>query len=90
MDENQTPQRSVEFLEVGAAKEYPGGYTLLRVYSGGYTVSFYKTRTPLAQAWSHRTRGEYFGLYPNCMLGTIADRNHTVVRDLSGLRAAAR
>jgi 3',5'-cyclic-AMP phosphodiesterase len=89
VDENQAPQRSVEFLEVGAVKEYPGGYSLLRVYSGGYMVSFYKTRTPLAQAWSHRTRGEYFGLYPNCMLGTIADRNHTVVRDLSGLRPLA-
>ncbi len=87
VDENQAPQRSVEFLEVGAVKEYPGGYSLLRVYSGGYMVSFYKTRTPLAQAWSHRTRGEYFGLYPNFALGTIADRNHTVVRDLSGLTA---
>ena len=89
VDENQTPQRSVEFLEVGAVKEYPGGYSLVRVYTGGYMVSFYKTRTPLAQAWSHRTRGEYFGLYPNFTLGTIADRNHTVVRDLSGLRAVA-
>jgi Icc protein len=52
-------------------------------------VSFYKTRTPLAQAWSHRTRGEYYGIYPNCMLGTIADRNHTVLRDLSGLSKPA-
>jgi hypothetical protein len=39
-----------------------------------------------ATAWSQRTRGEYYGLYPHYMLGTIADRNHTVVRDLSGLR----
>jgi Icc protein len=85
VDDRQTPNEAVEFLEVGAVKEYPGGYTLLRVYSGGYMVSFYKTRTPLAQAWSHRTRGEYFGLYPHSMLGTIADRNHAVVRDLSGL-----
>jgi 3',5'-cyclic AMP phosphodiesterase CpdA len=89
VDENQAPRPSVEFLEVGAVKEYPGGYTLLRVYSGGYMVNFYKTRTPLAQAWSHRTRSEYFGLYPNYTLGTIADRNHTVVRDLSGLRTVA-
>jgi hypothetical protein len=80
-------RREVEFLEVAAAKEYPGGYSLLRIHSGGYQVSFYKTRTDLARRWSQRTRGEYFGLYPAYALGTIADRNHTVVRDFSGLQA---
>jgi 3',5'-cyclic-AMP phosphodiesterase len=85
VDDDQSPVQSTEFLEVAATKEYPGGYSLVKIYSGGYTVSFYKTRTPLAQAWSHRTRGEYYGIYPNCMPGTIGDRNHTVVRDLSGL-----
>ena len=48
-------------------------------------VSYYKNRTPLARAWGQCTRGEYYSLYPHYMLGTIADRNHTVVRDLSGL-----
>jgi hypothetical protein len=56
------------------------------LFTGGYMVSYYKNRTPLTLAWSQRTRGEYYGLYPHYMLGTIADRNHTVVRDLSGLR----
>ena len=78
-------RRDVEFLEVAATKEYPGGYSLLRVHSGGYQVSFYKTRGDLARRWSQRTRGEYLGLYPAYTLGTIADRNHTVTRDLSGL-----
>ena len=78
-------RRDVEFLEVAATKEYPGGYSLLRVHTGGYSVSFYKTRSDLARAWSHRTRNEYFGIYPAYTLGTIADRNHTVARDLSGL-----
>jgi 3',5'-cyclic AMP phosphodiesterase CpdA len=90
VDEDQNPLQQTEFLEVAATKEYPGGYSLLRVYSGGYMVSFYKTRTPLAQAWSHRTRGEYYGIYPHSMLGTIGDRNHTVARDLSGLTKLAR
>lgn len=79
--------QQVEFLEVAATKEYPGGYSLLRVFSGGYQVNFYKTRSDLARQWSQRTRGEYFGIYPHYTLGTIADRNHTVVRDLSGLTA---
>jgi hypothetical protein len=78
----------VEFLEVAATKEYPGGYSLLRVYTGGYLASFYKTRTDLARQWSQRTRAEYFGLYPAYTLGTLADRNHTVVRELSGLAPA--
>jgi hypothetical protein len=86
LDAQQNPVESVEFLEVGATKEYPGGYSLLRLYTGGYMVSYYKNRTPLALAWGQRTRGEYYSLYPHYMLGTIADRNHTVVRDLSGLR----
>ncbi len=77
--------RSVEFLEVAATKEYPGGYSLVRVHSGGYQVNFYKTRSDLARQWSQRTRAEYFGVWPHYALGTIADRNHTVARDLSGL-----
>jgi len=85
LDGQQNPIQSVEFLEVGATKEYPGGYSLLRLYTGGYMVSYYKNRTQLALAWAQRTRHEYYTLYPHYMLGTIADRNHTVVRDLSGL-----
>jgi Icc protein len=77
--------RRVEFLEVGAAKEYPGGFSLLKVHSGGYMVNYYKTRSDLARQWSQRTRGEYFGVWPHYTLGTLADRNHTVERDLSGL-----
>ncbi|WP_227998782.1 metallophosphoesterase [Nocardia australiensis] len=76
---------AVEFLEVAAVKEYPGGYSLLRLYEGGYMVNFYKTRTEAARRWSATTRGEYFGLFPDYTLGTSADRNHVVLRDFSGL-----
>jgi hypothetical protein len=76
---------AVEFLEVGAIKEYPGGYSLLRIYEGGYTVNFYKTRTSESRRWSTLTRAEYFGLLPEYTLGTFADRNHVVLRDFSGL-----
>lgn len=78
---------AVEFLEVGAVKEYPGGYGLLRLYEGGYTVNFYKTRSALARQWSQRSRGEFFGLIPEYVLGTVEDRNHVVIRDLTGLAA---
>jgi hypothetical protein len=85
VDDAQNPIESIEFLEVGAAKEYPGGYTLLRMHTGGYMVSYYKNRASLALTWAQRTRRQYYSLYPHYMLGTIADRNHTVTRDLSGL-----
>lgn len=77
---------AVEFLEVAAVKEYPGGYSLVRIYEGGYMLNFYKTRTEHARRWSTLTRGEYFGLFPDYTLGTFADRNHVVARDFSGLR----
>ncbi len=76
---------AVEFLEVAAVKEYPGGYSLLRLYEGGYMINFYKTRTAAARSWCATTRGEYFGLLPDYTLGTFADRNHVVLRDFSGL-----
>ncbi|GAA1914788.1 metallophosphoesterase [Streptantibioticus ferralitis] len=82
--------QAVEFLEVAATKEYPGGYALVRCHTGGYQVNFYKTRSELARRWSQRTRAEYFGAWPHYTLGTAADRNHTVLRDLSGLHPVHR
>lgn len=75
----------VEFLEVAAMKEYPGGYALLRIYEGGYTVNYYKTRAEAARCWSTRTRSQYLGLHPDHALGSCRDRNHVVRRDFSGL-----
>jgi 3',5'-cyclic-AMP phosphodiesterase len=72
----------VEFLEVAATKEYPGGFALLKVYAGGYLVSFYKSSSALARQWSQTSSGEYLGLYPAYTLGALGDRNHVVARDL--------
>ncbi|MTV27375.1 metallophosphoesterase family protein [Nitriliruptoraceae bacterium ZYF776] len=63
------------FFEGGATKEYPGGYTIVRLYEEGYMVNFYKTAAPEARAWSERSRGEYLGLYPYYTLGGLSDRN---------------
>ena len=72
--------------EVGAVKEYPGGFTLLRIHSGGYALNFYKTRDDLAREWSERSRQELGGLWPQLSLGpSVADRNSMVARDLSGI-----
>jgi hypothetical protein len=76
---------NVEFLEVAATKEYPGGFALLKVYEGGYMLNFYKSDTALARQWSQTSSGEYLGLYPAYTLGTTADRNHVVSADFGCL-----
>ena len=77
---------NVEFLEVAATKEYPGGFALLKVYEGGYMLNFYKSASTLARQWSQTTSGEYLGLYPAYTLGTTADRNHVVSADFHRLQ----
>lgn len=77
----------VEFLEVAAVKEYPGGYALLRIYERGYTVHFHRIAAATALAWTDRTRRQYFGLQPDHALGTLVDRNHQVSHDFSGVIA---
>ena len=77
---NRTTSRetgTVPYFEGAAAKEYPGGYTVVRLFERGYMVNFWKTATPAALRWSERSRGEYLGLYPYYTLGGFADRNWT-------------
>jgi hypothetical protein len=84
-----TVAKDVVFQEVAAVKEYPGGFHLLRVHTGGYALNFYKFNAPLAREWSERSRPEYGGLSPFYVFGNAADRNSVVIRDLSGLEPAA-
>jgi 3',5'-cyclic AMP phosphodiesterase CpdA len=65
----------VPYFEGGAVKEYPGGYTVVRMYERGFMVNFWKSSTPDCRAWSERSRGEYLGLGPDYQLGSLADRN---------------
>lgn len=77
----------VTHQEVAAGKEYPGGFALLRLHTGGFALNFYKCRSDLAREWSERSRQEILGLWPQFSLGaSVADRNSVVCRDLSGLR----
>ncbi|NUS44411.1 MAG: metallophosphoesterase family protein [Mycobacteriaceae bacterium] len=70
--------------EIGAVKEYPGGFSLLRIHSGGFALNFYKTRSADARAWSERSRRELGGLWPQLSLGSrVTDRN--AVFPLTGL-----
>ncbi|MFJ2260030.1 metallophosphoesterase [Streptomyces sp. NPDC087844] len=78
--------RHVTLQEVGAVKEYPGGFCLLRIHTGGYALNYYKTSSGPAREWSERSRRVAAGLWPQYALGrSVRDRNSVVVRDLSGI-----
>jgi Icc protein len=77
----------VVLQEVAAAKEYPGGFSLLRLHTEGYAMNFYKSRGDLAREWSERSRQEIMGYWPQFAFGNnVSDRNTVIKRDLSGLR----
>lgn len=81
----------VTHQEIAAGKEYPGGFSLLRLHTGGFALNFYKTRSQLARAWSERSRQEIVGLWPQFALGSrVTDRNTMVAHDFSGLRPVRR
>lgn len=82
-DDGRAP---TEYLEAGVVVSYPGNYTLVTLYEGGYMVNLHRVASPLALRWIARSRHTYFGLVPEYLLGTLADRNHVVHRDFSGLR----
>jgi 3',5'-cyclic AMP phosphodiesterase CpdA len=79
---------NVTHQEIAAGKEYPGGFSLLRLYTGGYALNFYKSRSDLAREWSERSRQQISGAWPQFALGsTVQDRNTVVERDLSNLQS---
>lgn len=75
----------VDFVETGATKAYPGGYTLLTLFEGGYMVNFHRIAHEHAIEWTSRSRWGAYGLEAEYLLGTTDHRNYVVHRDLSGL-----
>ncbi len=78
-----------DYCERGASVGYPGGFTLVDVFTGGLMTTFHRTPTRESLDWSARTRWSMFGYEPEYMLGRVEDRNYVVARDLSGLRPFA-
>lgn len=76
----------VTLQEVGAAKDYPGGFVLLRVHTGGYALNYYRSNSEPAREWSERGRRIAAGLWPQYAFGrSVRDRNSVTARDLSGI-----
>lgn len=82
--------RHVTLQEVGAVKDYPGGFCLLRIHTGGYALNYYKTSSGPAREWSQRSRRVAAGLWPQYALGrSVRDRNSVAPHDFSGVTAPA-
>ncbi|MEU9290037.1 metallophosphoesterase family protein [Streptomyces sp. NPDC048275] len=76
----------VTLQEVGAVKEYPGGFSLLRIHTGGFALNYYKSSSLPAREWGERSRRVVAGLWPQYAFGpSVRDRNSVVVRDFSGV-----
>lgn len=79
-----------EYFENAACAAYPGGYALLHLYEGGYLLNFWRIATHAAEEWLFRSRWQVMGLMPQLTLGTTNDRNHVVLKDLSGLHSSGK
>ncbi len=84
-----TDTGGVPYFEGAATKEYPAGYTVVRLFEGGFMVNFWKASQPKARAWSELSRGEYLGLYPYYTLGSLGDRNWVHRFDASQVTSGA-
>ncbi|MDO5030594.1 MAG: metallophosphoesterase [Corynebacterium sp.] len=73
----------VDYVETGACKAYPGGYTLLHVYTGGYQVNFHRVSSDDALSWTARARWAMYGFEPEALLGELGDRNYVVKRAIA-------
>lgn len=73
----------MDYVETGACKAYPGGYTLLHVYTGGYQVNFHRVSSDDALAWTARARWAMYGFEPEALLGELGDRNYVVKRAIA-------
>lgn len=69
------------YVENAATKEYPGGYSVLRIYEGGWMRNFHRTACAFCRQWTETTRGEYNGLYPSYTLGSLSTRNFVHLDD---------
>jgi hypothetical protein len=62
-------------IEVATSKEFPGGYSIFRVYRTGLVREWFPIDCAFCNAWRETTRGEYFSLYPLYTLGSLRDRD---------------
>jgi 3',5'-cyclic AMP phosphodiesterase CpdA len=73
------------WLEVGANKEYASGFSVLRIYEGGFVREYHRTDCApgddFCREWTSLTRAQQFGKQFSYMLGQLHARAFTFVDD---------
>lgn len=66
---------NLPYVETAAAGEYPCGYAITRVFTGGYMHNFYMPDDADCLEWSSTTRVTFERMGLTAKAGTLADRN---------------
>lgn len=73
------------WIEIGANKEYAAGFTILRIYEGGFVREHHRTDCTadddFCREWTSLSRGQMFGGQYPYMLGQLEARAFTYVDD---------
>ena len=72
---------NMPYVETASTKEYPCGYAITRVFTGGYMQNYYTPRDPECLEWSSMTRDAYVRIGFGSKIGSLADRNFVVKFD---------
>ena len=64
----------VPYVEVACVKDFPGAWAEYEVYEGGVVQLHHRISSPDALAWTERTRGMFWGAYPDYSFGALSDR----------------
>jgi Icc protein len=73
------------WIEIGANKEYAAGFSLLRIYEGGFVREYHRTDCAsddnFCREWTSLSRGQMYGAQFPYMLGQLRARAFTYVDD---------
>ncbi len=69
--------KTVPFVETAATMDYPGGYNIYDVYSGGYIQTCVRPHDKRCSRWFELCEKAYYGLAAARLFGKISDRNFT-------------
>lgn len=72
---------NLSYVETTATKDYPCGYAITRVFTGGYMHNYYTPKNPDCLQWSAISREAFISISLYSKAGTLADRNFVVRYD---------
>lgn len=69
---------NMPYVETASTKEYPCGYSMTRVFTGGYMHTYHVSPDPRSLEWSAMSQDAYARLGLQSKAGSVAERNFVV------------